>query len=346
VIRIYDWKLQGEALVSSVGMSACGHASAGWFGKIDLGFGYRWSNQDLQIMGASCDVGRYRAVSRAARVGEPRTADIPAGLRVATLAVQGADAPPVVKVTGPRGETSVSPSEPGQTTDGKFLFFRNPDDNTTYVALAQPSGGTWKVEAEDGSAPITSMQQANGLPEPDVDGKVTGKGRSRTLSYSVKPIPGQTVRFVEQGKDATRVLGVARGRRGKVRFTPATGSAGRRKITALIEQDGVVRDQVTAATYSAPKPVRPGKVTRLSVKRSGSNLRVSWKKSTGSVRYAVHVVGADGRATTVTAEGTSATVPDTGAKDAARVTVAGIGETGAFGPGVKVKIARGARASR
>ena len=67
---------------------------------------------------------------------------------------------------------------------------------------------------------------SNGLPEPQVKAKVSGKGAKRFLTYDIKPIPGQKVRFEERapGAKAAASLGYATGTKGRIRFAPASTS--------------------------------------------------------------------------------------------------------------------------
>ena len=69
------------------------------------------------------------------------------------------------------------------------------------------------------------VREAVGLPDPSVSARVTGRGRSRTLHWRLRPIAGQRVRFVEVGKDVRNVIATTSAARGQARFRPADGPA-------------------------------------------------------------------------------------------------------------------------
>src|SRR3712207_8604042 len=52
--------------------------------------------------------------------------------------------------------------------------------------------------------------------------------RSSDLSYRLREIPGQVVRFLEEGADVRRVIGTARGAAGTLRVSPSDGHADRK----------------------------------------------------------------------------------------------------------------------
>ena len=88
---------------------------------------------------------------------------------------------------------------------------------------------------------------------------VRGKGRKRTLEWTVRPIPGQRVKLSEEGPGAHRSFGVLKGRSGTIKFSPANGKRGKRQLLAVVEQDGIFRKSIVAGTYIAPGPTKPGR---------------------------------------------------------------------------------------
>ena len=84
------------------------------------------------------------------------------------------------------------------------------------------------------------------------------------------------------------VIGVARGGRGRIRFTPAPGPAGKRTIVAFVEQNGIPRDQITVATFTY-RPLKLARPAHLRVKRKGSRLLVSFGAVRGADLYNVSV---------------------------------------------------------
>jgi hypothetical protein len=87
---------------------------------------------------------------------------------------------------------------------------------------------------------------------------------------------------------------VARGAHGRIRFRLDNGRAGRRQIIAVIAQDGIQTQSVVVARYSAPRPQRPPRPTRIHVSHTGYTLNVSWRPVPGAASYEVLVKSSDG----------------------------------------------------
>ena len=153
--------VSGEGLISHKGLAACGRGFAG----IKVGFRYGWGDR---LPRPGCDLGPMRA-SGSARVSQAggRSVTLPAGLPQALIAVKGEGAAPVIRVTGPDGKSvDVAVSGDDAVTTSNMLAFRRDDDATTYVFLGHPRAGRWTIEALPGSARITGVQSAHGLPGP------------------------------------------------------------------------------------------------------------------------------------------------------------------------------------
>jgi PKD repeat protein len=258
-------------LMSSIGTAGCAHLGAG-----SVGAAYRWVPARFNWLAGACDLGPWRA-SHTRAASTERTLALPADLDVAAFKIVGTDGAPRVTVTGPKGEQIVTPAGAGGKTDTSLVTL-DPGTKTTYVAIGSPSGGIWRITADPGSSPITDATSARALPDVHVTGKVRGKGRRRTLRYRIRTIPGQTVVFAERGRHK---LGKAHGARGTLHFTPGDGPAGKRTIVAQVGQDGLPRDEVTVASYRAPKPARPGRPGKVKLKRKGHTLRITWRASHG-----------------------------------------------------------------
>jgi hypothetical protein len=212
------------------------------------------------------------------------------GLRGAVIEVQGRDAPPHVALAGPGGARIAAPaSTDGIVRGDGYAFVHVPANRTTYVLLGKPRGGRWTVQTQADSAPVDRVRYANVLPQPSVRAHVGGRGRTRTLVYDVRPIPGQVVRFREIGGGAVRSLGTAHGKHGTLRFRPAFGRAGTRRIVAYVEQRGLPRTTLDVARYVAPKPAVPRAPRRIALRRRGERLAIGWSPVAGASGYAVGV---------------------------------------------------------
>jgi hypothetical protein len=297
-----------------------------------VGFGLRFRDARLDLMGGSCDVAPWSPVPLGGKAGTARasqsavvaTVDLPAGLPATVFEVAGTDAPPRVTVSGPGGTRATTPADPAATRDGAVVFLRDAQERRTYVVIPDPGAGRWELRLEPGSSPVASVRSGAGLPAPRVKAAVKGRGHRRTLRWNLRSRPGQTVTFVEEGPQTGRRIATTTKRRGAVRFRPADGKAGRRSIVAIVEQNGTVRDRLVAGRYSAPAPRRPGKPKRVKLRRRGGALTVKWTRASAATSYRVRVQVADGRRLLVPTAGRSLRIPGVAKRETARVTVTGV----------------------
>jgi hypothetical protein len=302
-VKVFGYDLaSGEAVISSNGIGACARI---FDGLIEIGAGYKWGDDlpfGVSLMWGDCDLGPYRIVApgpglRAlARATQARTFTVAANSETASVRVTGAGGPPSVVLVSPSGEriTPVQPGAPG-VKDPKAVVGVSATENAVYLALPKPAAGGWGIEAQPGSPAIVDVQQATALPDAKVTAKVGGKGRARTLSYTVANAQGRTVTFFEATKTGVRALGTATGSRGVLKFTPSEGPSGRRTIAARVEQDGLPRGESDVATYTAPAPARPARPGKVRVSRKKGTLTVTWAPARGAVTYAVRADLSDGR---------------------------------------------------
>jgi hypothetical protein len=304
------------------------------------GFGYLWGDTFPDLYFSGCDVGEYRehinhngsaSASRAHAAGFEQSVDLPAGLPGAVIAVEGRDAPPQVTLIGPHGEQVTAPRGLHPLLRKPYLVLKDPRRNVTQFAVGEPAAGRWRIRVEPGSSPVTSIKSANGLSRPKVRARVVGSGHRRQIAYRVHARAGQKVTFVERGATGGTVIGTARGDAGRIAFRPGAGKRERRRIVAIVEQDGYVRDELGVASYRAPGPERPRRVRGLKVRRRGSSLRLRWRPVAAAVRYQVGVRLNDGRRLSLRTSRTRARVPHVTRRVRGAVTVRGIGREGASG---------------
>ncbi len=289
-VKVPGMSVGGEAVLSSKGIAGCRQQK--FFP--DVGFGYGWGSSAPHIFAASCDVGEWMATKASARAATLGTL-IPPHQKLATFAIRGNGAPPRVTLTAPDGSRITTPAGGGAINGDDVLLFQNPADSTTYVAVAQPAGGSWQIDTLPGSVGVTGIRHALALPEPKVTGKVVAKGAKRTLRYTVRQIAGQKVQFAERVPGGRiRVLGTARGARGTLKIKPEPGARGKRRIFALLTQYDLPRDERSVTSYTPPKSAS-GKVQRLRLTARKGKLKATWKRVAGAKAYRVAVRVSDGR---------------------------------------------------
>ncbi len=277
-----------KALVSNIGLAACVEALG-----YGVGAGATWGGDFDAFTG--CDLSRWRPVRpTASAVGPVRSFDVPRGLPAVAWEVSSLrGVPPDVTVAGPGHQSVVLTHERPYVHNARFTAYET-GNGRTYVVVRGPAAGRWTITSTGGT-PITRVRQALGLPRPSVSAKVSGSGRRRVLRWHLRPISGQVVRFAEIGKDSRHVITATSRTSGTVRFAPAPGSAGVRRIQAIVEQDRRPRTTLTVGSYRAPGVARPGRVKGVKLTRRGSRLIVRWRASKDGLRHAVYLVVSDKR---------------------------------------------------
>ncbi len=221
-LEFVDYCLGAETLLSTKGIAACLTIDL-WAYTWHPGIGVKWG-QTPDLYWSGCDLAPYRETFAKAAAAGDHSVRLPGGLPGAAIAVTGASR---VALIGPKGERFETPADLRPVATKDFFVMKTPS-GLTQIAIRKPRAGTWTVKALEGT--ITSVKSANGLPAPSVKAKV----RKGQLTYTVKRIPGQVVRFTQGG----RTLGTAKGAKGTLRMK------GKGPITALVEQDGRLRDRV------------------------------------------------------------------------------------------------------
>jgi hypothetical protein len=214
--------------------------------------------------------------------------DVASGLPSQTILVKGnGGGAPRVTVTGPSGQSfnSDQPSDAGSVVYARGI-------EAAYVHLKQPAAGTWTVAPMDGSPGFGEIKLGDGYRPPTVKASLGGKGRRRSISYRVSNLgAGQAVRFAERGAFGTRLLGAVTKSRGTLSFTPEDARGSKRTVVALVEQDGIVTDEVRVGSFTAPAPAKPGAPARLKATRKGSRVSVTWRPGSGAKQQMVRLRG-------------------------------------------------------
>ena len=246
--------LEGKNVLSNTGIAAC----ADIFGIFDGGFGYAWTTS-VPTAFSGCDLTPWTTqapTASAGASGSTRTVRVPSGIPLAGFRVVGRKGPPRVRVRGPKGERLTGRAKGHTLKRRRALIVPVAGESATYVFVRNPSAGTWRVESLQAGNPIKRIQSARGLPDPVIKAQVRPRtrGAKRTLIYTVRRLPGQRVQFFERAAGIARRIGVTRKRRGKVRFRPAVSTIRKRRIEALVLQNGLPRTTLTVARFRAAAP--------------------------------------------------------------------------------------------
>jgi hypothetical protein len=303
--------ISGDATANSSGFAVCGD-----LGFLHFGVGVRWNPFNLTPMGpATCDVGPWRARATAAQAGK---LTLPAGVQV--LRLHGT-APATLH--GPGGQTVSTTTAPQVGATAIVLK----DQTYTYVALKNPKG-SWAV---DGISGVDSAAQL-------APAKVTAKVVKRGVRWMQRVSPGQVVTLAEQGTGVYHELGKLHGKRGTLRFTPAPGG-GRRSIVAVVTEGGLPASHSVVAHFTAPKPRKPGRPGKVTVKLTGKRMAISWKAAARARGYIVSVRTPNGTLVALPARPRT-TLTDILPVTKATVTVTAFSAEGLRGPARKVTARR------
>lgn len=341
-------KIQAEVCVGAGPTEVCGGpglivSSKGVAGCLGvIGMGYKWGGRPEVLGPPSCDLEDYEVAGRAATARAAQAAQsvtIPPGLPSASLRLtgQGGAAPSVVLVSPSGARLSPVPANAPGAATAPAVFIQS--RNVTQVGLRGPAAGTWRVEPQPGSA-VAEIAVANGLTPPKASARVGGRGRRRVLTYTATARPGLVVRFFETIGAGGREIGIAKGRRGRIRFTAGDGRGGRRAIIAIAEQNGLPRLRTQVASYRAPGPIRPRRVRGLRVRRSGRAVIARWRRSPGAASYLVRISISDGRRLARVVRGRRLRVGGISRGDRVRVSVAGRSGHGRLGRPVRGALRR------
>jgi hypothetical protein len=310
---IGSFQLAGfDAVVANKGIAACGTALPipspgsvleGDPEPISAGFEYPWGGSFDPDWPPDCDVnlGAYKSASASAAGGAhastTSTFTLPKGLPSVEVKLDGEGGAPGLALSGPHGiAKSFSPAQESSLFAGRIQIVAVPQAQQTFLRILRPPAGAYTVTDLAGATPIKAASVARGLPKPAVKGSVRrAKGGKQELRYRIRRIPGQTVRFVEEGHGVRVPIGLVKRTKGLLRFRPAVGPHGRRTIVAYVLERGVPRALIRIARFTAPATRRPGRVGKARVRRRGSKAIVTWGRASGAARYAVAWRLRDGR---------------------------------------------------
>lgn len=344
--------LGGDAWVTSKGAVACLNI----LDTLHPGAGVNWQTRKLTIWPIDgCKPSRYwvtfnaARASRAQRLQAADTRTFRVGRRedVKNVQIEGAGAPPKVKVTAPDGETLTVDGDDWVRSQ-RMAGVRTTDGNAVYVGVKDGPPGIYTVERVGDSVALGSMRQTRedgagdvgarlSTPPPGIVRASAARASSasraaalatrgeRTLRYDAGPKgAGVEVTFSERaGEQLLQEIRTVQGGEGELRFTPAAGPRGKRQIVAQRTVDGIPGAIEVVATYTFGGERRLAAPKGVTVKRKGTSLVVSWKPVAGASSYGVVVELAGGGELQATAGGRSRrlTIKNVARHEAGRVRV-------------------------
>jgi uncharacterized delta-60 repeat protein len=277
--------------------------------------------------------GRSAVRARAAQAA-PDAIDIPAGLPGTVMAFKGAGAPPHVILHGPKGETIDSGAGNAPVHTPGVAALKNAREGITEVVIAKPASGRWTVELASDSVRLVEALQADGTRPAKITGKVGGSGQNRTFTYTVDGLgKGQRIDFAEVGVAAGSIIGrVTRDGSGTLAFHPGQGAAGKRDVQAIVTNiDGFTAERRKLGTYTAPNPPRPAAARKLTLRRSGKALILSWPRNTLAKTTQIDVRTSNGLNVTRIVKGSRLRLAAPPAGTTLKVTLTGTSRSGVLG---------------
>jgi hypothetical protein len=300
---------------------------------VSAGAAYPWGGE-VQTFASSCDlasVHETRTFARAAQASDHSTLELPAHLPAATIVVKGAHGPPRLEVTSPDG-TVLAPAQAAEFNTGHYDYIEDADHATSSIVIAKPAGGTWRVRDTHG-ATVLSAEVAKANVPPSILAKVGHPGHdpySRVLAFAYVPEPHHTIQFVEVSDNGVvHDIGPAHGHAcghhvdddrphtaygtppathcGTLHFVPGEGTAGTRKILAIVSEHGIPAHEIEVATYHAPSEALAAPIHGLRLERHGEAVTAHWKAPehahhrSKTVQYNVVLKTEDGLCETVVA---------------------------------------------
>lgn len=293
-INIYGTHCVGaEVVVSDRGAGLCAD-----LGFTHAGGGIQWPDHEL-IFFDSCDIGKFRSLGFTTGLphgDQSRAVTIARGQRVSVIGFKGSGAAPRITLHGPHGQTIDTPASGYEKTAHRFIVVDDTNTQETYFLLDHMTPGRWTVTTNAGSAPVTAIQQAAGLPDPDVHAHVRRERSGKlALSYRLHLLAGQQVTFIEQaGRGETHTIGMAHGAHGQLTFAPAPTMRLKRTIVAEVTQDGHPREDDIVSHYTAPSPKPLPSPRNVHATRTATKLAIRWRKVPTASGYSITVRLADG----------------------------------------------------
>lgn len=279
-LNLYFLSAEAQLVISQRGMAACAGTTVGerW------GFGVYWPN-DLRAFSSACDVGNFSVAATPAQAGATRRFVVARATSMRVIELDRAASVPNVTLTGPGGER-IPADSPTPISNAAEVIVADAAGHRRFILLFRPAPGVWTVTPDAGST-VATMRLASNLPPDRVHAGVQGHGRTRTLRWSLRSIPGQQVTFAEVGPQVTRTLISTNRARGQFRFVPESRSARTRQIVAFVTENGLQRDRFVVAHFTAPALPPLLRVRQIRLRAH----TLSWRREAAATSYSITVVG-------------------------------------------------------
>jgi hypothetical protein len=338
-----------SAVISNIGLAGCGSIHGIPFvGTVAGGGAVRFNGgippvnlpqiiANIRLF-TGCDLGDYKPVIKRAALRlaslNQSSFTMPKGGRGYLVSLEGVGRAPRVKLRSPSGKLyDLSNATRGvRFTNGIGQIVTSEDRSV--ALLIHPEAGTWTVSTAAGSPAVARIRIAPILPPPKVSGKVSGKGPKKTLTYNIAKQGGQVVRFVEGAPGSVKPIGTVKvGGKGKISYVTGEATGVRRVVIAQVQENGLPRDNLVIARYSAPNPT-VGKPGRVRVVRQSAHAIVTWKRAALAVSYLVGVTDTHGgRYSFVPLPGQfKVTIPSVSRTEGLTVKVIGVSKANRHGP--------------
>lgn len=287
--------------LGSRGMTACINVggkrrpNGTYKGGANPGAGYYWGDLLPHIwLLDGCKPSLYWEKPSGARAAADRlTFRVAPGERAKELQIRGVGAAPRVRITAPGGEVLTLATGTWAETKTMMALRQEGPTTTTYAAVKNGRPGTYTVERLPGSAALKNLAETRPGYDTNFRARVTGSGPQRTLTYDLGRPARQRVTFFERTAEGAHAIGTATSGRGTIRFAPAPGAPGVRRIVSVATLAGApIPDQVLATYRVSDEKVRAP--AGLRVRRRGTSLQVSWRAVPGARAYGVAVRSAGG----------------------------------------------------
>ncbi|WP_249021421.1 hypothetical protein [Conexibacter sp. S30A1] len=295
--NVFNGGLTVHTLISSTGGAFCASVL-----NNSVGLGFYWptslsslsdigKNLQLYLTGG-CNVGNYVAnLTLAASGGARGRVLLPPGLPFAVMRVRGVGGAPYVNVFGPGGLRIHTNGIKGALARG-HLVIPDPARDTTYVEIARPRAGVYRVVPERGSVPIKVLAVAHGERPPRVLGRLRRERHGRMhVFFSARPLPHQTLVVQEIGAGGSRQLLRTSRSRGSFTYLPRPGLAGERVVQVLTYEYGRLSHVFQIGRFRGQMIPAPARPTHLTLRRRGIRAFVRWRPVRGATRgYRVVVI--------------------------------------------------------